>query len=76
MAATLVTLAGALLVFFWVFSPLFGARVEILQTRPASDAQDAVSKSVQELKTDLELHKIHQEDLDHIKAFLEEESSR
>lgn len=76
MAATLVTLAVALLVFFWVFSPLFGARGEIPQTHSASAVQEAVSKSVQELRTDLELHKIRQEDLDHIKAFLEEESSR
>lgn len=76
MAATLVTLVGALLVFFWVFSPLFGTRRDIPQARSAGDVQAAVSKSVQELRTDLELHKIHQDDLDHIKAFLEEESSR
>lgn len=76
MAFTLISLALAGLLFVWVFFPLFSSSREIVQTRSASDVQQAVSKSMQELRTDLELHKIHQEDLDHIKAFLEEESSR
>ena len=76
MAVTMVALAAAALLFLWVFFPLFSVQREIVQTRSASEAQEAVSKSMQELRTDLELHKIHQEDLDHIKAFLEEESSR
>ena len=76
MALTLVGLAGAVLIFVWVFFPLFGTAREIAQGRSVNDVQAAVSKSVQELRTDLELHKIQQDDLDHIKAFLEEESSR
>jgi len=76
MAFTLVALAGAVLIFVWVFFPLFGTAHEIAQGRSISDVQAAVSKSMQELRTDLELHKIQQDDLDHIKAFLEEESSR
>ncbi len=76
MALTLVALAGTLAVFVWVLFPLFGTARLIAQTRPAGDVQAAVSKSVQELKTDLELHKIRQDDLDHIQAFLEEESSK
>ena len=76
MAATLVTLAGALLIFVWVLYPFFGQAREIPQTRSAEDVAAAVSKSVQELRTDLELRKIEQEDLDHIQAFLHEESSR
>lgn len=76
MAATLVTLAGAVLVFLWVLYPLFGKAREIPQERSAVEVQAAVSKSVQELRTDLELRKIEQEDLDHIQAFLEEESSK
>ena len=76
MVVTMIALAVAVLIFLWVFFPLFSAPREIVQTRSASEAQEAVSKSMQELRTDLELHKIHQDDLDHIKAFLEEESSR
>lgn len=76
MAFTLVALAATVIVFVWVLSPLFGTARQITQTRSFQDVQAAVSKSVQELNTDLELHKIHQDDLDHIKAFLEEESSR
>jgi hypothetical protein len=76
MAATLVALAGALLIFLWVLYPLFGKTREIPQTRSPEEAAAAVSKAVQELRTDLELHKIEQEDLDHIQAFLKEESSR
>jgi hypothetical protein len=76
MAFTLMALAGAVLVFVWVFFPLFGPSHEIAQGRSIGDVQAAVSKSVQELRTDLELHKIRQDDLDHIKAYLEEESSR
>ncbi len=76
MAATLVTLAGAVLVFLWVLFPLFEKAREIPQERSALEVQAAVSKSVQELRTDLELRKIEQEDLEHIQAFLEEESSK
>jgi|WetSurMetagenome_2_1015567.scaffolds.fasta_scaffold04072_2 hypothetical protein len=76
MIATLVTLVGAVVVFLWVLYPLFGKPQQIPQERSALDMQAAVSKSVQELRTDLELRKIEQEDLDHIQAFLEEESSR
>lgn len=76
MASTLVALAATVIVFIWVLFPLFGTARQITQTRSIQDVQAAVSKSVQELNTDLELHKIHQDDLDHIKAFLEEESSR
>ena len=76
MAFTLAALATAVLVFVWVFFPLFGTAREIAQGRSILDAQAAVSKSVQELRTDLDLHKIQQDDLDHIKAFLEEESSK
>jgi hypothetical protein len=76
MAFTLLALAGALAIFVWAFFPLFGPTREIVQSRSVSDVQAAVSKSIQELRTDLELHKIQQDDLDHIKAFLEDESSR
>jgi hypothetical protein len=76
MAVTLVALALAALVFFWVFSPLFAQPSEISQDRPESDIREAVSKSMQELNTDLELHKIDREDLDHIRAYLEDQSSR
>jgi len=76
MASTLVALALAVLAFVWVFYPLFGTARQIAQTRSKEDVQAALSKSVQELNTDLELHKIRQDDLEHIKAFLEEESSK
>jgi hypothetical protein len=76
MALTLLALAGALAIFVWVFFPIFGSARQIAQGRPYGDAREAVSKSVQELRTDLELNKIQQDDLDHIKAFLEEESSK
>ncbi len=76
MLATLVSLAGALLIFIWVLAPMFGPPREIVQTRPKGEAEAAVSKSMQELRTDLDLDKIQQDDLDHIKAFLEDESSK
>ena len=76
MASTLLALAATVVVFVWVLLPLFGAARQIAQNRSTEDVQAAVSKSVQELNTDLELHKIRQDDLDHIKAFLEEESSK
>jgi len=76
MALTLVALAATVVVFVWVLLPLFGTARQIAQSRSAEDVQAAVSKSVQELRTDLELHKIRQDDLDHIQAFLEEESSK
>lgn len=76
MALTLVALAGTLVLFVWALLPLFGRARQIAQSRSAEDVQAAVLKSVQELKTDLELQKIRQDDLDHIQAFLEEESSK
>ena len=76
MAATLLTLGLAAVIFIWVFAPLFAKAGEIPQVRSSADIEEAVSKSIQELNTDLELHKIQQEDLDHIRAFLEQESAK
>jgi hypothetical protein len=76
MVITLLSLALALLSFSWVISPLFGEAAQIPQERSQQDVAVAVSRSVQELKTDLELDKIQSDDLDHIQRFLEEESSR
>lgn len=76
MAITFLSLAVALGCFIWVLAPIFDPPQQISLERSSQDARLAVSKSVQELRTDLDLQKIQQEDLDHITRYLEEESSR
>lgn len=76
MVITLLSLAVALLAFAWVIAPLLGEADQIPQERSRSDVSLAVLRSVQELRTDLELDKIQSDDLEHIQRHLEEESSR
>ncbi len=76
MAITFLSLAVALACFVWVLTPLFGPPREITSQRSSREAELAVSKSVQELRTDLDLQKIQPEDLEHITRYLEEESAR
>lgn len=76
MAITFLSLAVALAFFIWVLAPIFAPPQQIALERSSQDARLAVSKSVQELRTDLDLQKIQQEDLEHITRYLEEESSR
>ena len=76
MAATLFSLALALAAFLWVLYPLFGDPAAIPQGRPEGEARMALSRSLQELRTDLDLQKIKEEDLKEIQQHLEEEASR
>lgn len=76
MAATLFSLAVALAAFVWVLYPLFGEEAPIPQGRPEDEARMALSRSLQELRTDLDLQKIQAEDLEEIQQHLEEEASR
>jgi hypothetical protein len=76
MAATILSLALALGAFLWVLSPLFGDPAPIPQARPEDEARMALSRSLQELRTDLDLQKIQAEDLKEIQQHLEEEASR
>ncbi len=76
MAGTLLSLVVAVAAFGWVLSPLFGEPKQISQARPTDQIQDAVDRSVRELKTDLELQKIQASDLEDIQSFLESESKR
>jgi hypothetical protein len=76
MAGTLLSLVVAVAVFGWVLAPLFGEPKEISQARSTDQIQEAVNRSVRELKTDLELQKIQASDLEEIQSFLESESKR
>jgi hypothetical protein len=76
MAGTLLSLVVAVAAFGWVLAPLFGEPTEISQARSTDQIQDAVDRSVRELKTDLELQKIQASDLEEIQNFLETESKR
>jgi|YelNatPaOPRAMG01_1025707.scaffolds.fasta_scaffold01159_15 hypothetical protein len=76
MAGTLLSLVVAVAAFGWVLAPLFGEPKEISQARSTDQIQEAVNRSVRELKTDLELQKIQASDLEEIQSFLESESKR
>jgi hypothetical protein len=69
--AVLLLAAGA---FFAILKPLFGPPQLIAQERPEEDLKNAVEKSIQELRTDLQLHKIQEEDLRAIESYLERSS--
>ena len=71
---TVVVLALAAVAFFFALRPLFGEPRPIPQDRPEGDIRNAVEKSLQELRTDLQLQKIQEEDLKAIEGYLEASS--
>lgn len=72
--STVLILALAAAAFFAVIRPLFRKPEPIPQERPEEEMRTAVQKSIQELRTDLQLQKISQDDLRDIEAYLEETS--
>ncbi|MEW5763431.1 MAG: hypothetical protein ACOYXN_05720 [Acidobacteriota bacterium] len=75
MAPLLATLVLAVAAFVWVLRPLFEEAQAIPQERAAGLLADAVTRSVQELETDLRLQKIEPADLDMIQEHLKRESA-
>lgn len=71
---TLVVLALAAVAFFFTLRPLFKKPEPIPQDRSAGEIRLAVEKSLQELRTDLQLQKIQEEDLRSIEGYLERTS--
>lgn len=74
MLAMLLSLAFAVSVFSWLLAPLFGPSTQITEARGEGELSLAVSRSLRELETDLDLGKIHPEDLAAIQQHLEKES--
>lgn len=72
--AMLFLLIMACAAFYGAISPLFRAPETISQERSEGDIRDAVDKSIRELRTDLQLQKIQEEDLKTIEAYLEQTS--
>jgi hypothetical protein len=72
--STALILALAAAAFAAVLRPLFRKFEPIPQERPEEEMRSAVQKSIQELRTDLQLQKIHGDDLSEIEAYLEKTS--
>lgn len=72
--STVLILALAAAAFAAVLRPLFRKFETIPQERPEEEMRSAVQKSIQELRTDLQLQKIHGDDLSEIEAYLEKTS--
>ncbi len=72
MAATIVVLSIALVLFLWVLAPLFGAPTPIPQEREKRVVDEALSRSMRQFETDLNLGMIDSKDLalvrDHLKS--------
>jgi hypothetical protein len=75
MALLLVSLVLAVAAFAWALQPVFDAPQAIPQERADGLLNDAVTRSVHELETDLRLQKILPEDLDLIQEHLKRESA-
>jgi hypothetical protein len=74
MFGMLVSLALAVAVFAWILAPLFGPPSPIAESRGSEELSAAVDRSLRELRTDLELGKIQEEDLAAIQEHLTQES--
>jgi hypothetical protein len=72
--STVLVLVLAASAFFAVLRPIFGQPEPIPQGRPDDDIQNAVDRSIQELRTDLQLKKINEDDLKTIEAYLNRSS--